>query len=847
MDTDSTAGGLPAILRVGPVAGALRTTTTLQEARRHDGETQSNPWASPAVQPPINADPRPVASNLVSNNPYRQQNGHEPQNSQTAWQEVKPPAPAQPPPPPPPVELPAVTTPSLELSQMSLSGRTPPRQASYETAEVLPVPPLRQPPLAPVSWPQPVEQSIPASNPWQEEHSTGQVLEESFTPAPGPPPKAPLSPAIPTYAPPPGPPPLLSESLIDHPIPANTSSVADGSARHSDRPDPISIPYGAVAHSTESVPETPGTRMRRQKNEHYQIKHVRWLDGPAMRSSPVLIQNANGPCPLLALVNALILSTPPNQETALIATLGTREQVSLGLLLDAVFDELMSDRRGDAAHHLPDVSELYAFLLALHTGMNVNPRFITPLSTPQGSFDGHSPGFDRVHLNQRAQNKPGCFEETKEMRLYSTFGIPLIHGWTTPRGTPAYDAFERSAQTFEDAQNIQFAEMELEDKLRTDGLNAQEQQTLQDIQTIKSFLNSWPTQLTQHGLEAISSSLNPGHIAILFRNDHFSTLCKDPRNGTLMTLVTDAGYSGHDEIVWESLVDINGAAAELFSGDFRTVSHQQDAGLNQDSSAGGREGGRTSQDRYHHRRPVSGQPEVSATSSTSEAPPPLPGPRPHQAATSNSTTTPDEAQRKAAEQEDHDLALALQLQEEEEDHQRQAEERRRREQQLSERFISTESPEGPRPTIPPRRGAGRTSPVTNIPITARPRPGGRPAVNRPADLNDPEAPPTYEQAANDRPYRPGDSAPAPVQGSPLTAYDALRRQQNAMSSSTTVNSVSSNGRRRSDGTRTNRRTSQAGYAPNGPGSSYSAGQSPLLQRATNAPRVQDAEERCSVM
>ncbi|KAF2206368.1 hypothetical protein CERZMDRAFT_10946, partial [Cercospora zeae-maydis SCOH1-5] len=281
----------------------------------------------------------------------------------------------------------------------------------------------------------------------------------------------------------------------------------------------------------------------RKRNEHYQIKHINWQDRDKMRSSPILTQNENGPCPLLALVNALVLSTPLDMDTPLVETLRTREQVSLGLLLDAVFDELMSGRRGDTAHNLPDVSELYAFLLALHTGMNVNPRF-------------------------RAQSKPGSFEETREMRLYSTFNIPLIHGWIPPRESPVYYAFDRNAKTFEDAQNIQFAEAELEHKQQTEGLNFQEQQLLEDIMTIRSFLNNWPTQLTDHGLDCISHSLDSGQIAILFRNDHFSTLYKEPRHGALMTLVTDQGYGSHAEIVWESLVDVNGAASEHFSGDF---------------------------------------------------------------------------------------------------------------------------------------------------------------------------------------------------------------------------------------------------------------------------------------
>lgn len=566
-----------------------------------------------------------------------------------------------------------------------------------------------------------------------------------------------------------------------------------------------------------------------------------------MRRSPILTQNENGPCPLLALVNALVLSTPQNTDTALIETLRTREQVSLGLLLDAVFDELMSGRRGDTAHELPDVSELYSFLLALHTGMNVNPRFITPASTPRGSLDGHPPEMNGVHPMHRAQSKAGCFEETREMRLYSTFNIPLMHGWVPPKDTPAYEAFARSAPSFEDAQNIQFAESELEDKLRQEGLSDAEQQTLQDIHTIKLFLSNWPTQLTDYGLETISKTLRPGQIAILFRNDHFSTVYKEPKHGGLMTLVTDAGYSSHDEIVWESLVDVNGAASEMFSGDFRVVSHNQDARLNQGNSAGGEDGWQTvpaSNNRASHQPPRSEQGPLHVTNST-ESPPPLPGPRPtsRQETSSAEQAVPHEVTRTTSEQEDHDLALALQLQEEEEDRQRQSERQRRREQELSEQYISREN-EGRPPAIPPRRSGNNRTTSSSHP---------RPPISRPDQPFDPDAPPTYEESSHDRPYREAGSTAVPGQGNPLGAYDALRQQQAGgrpgmynQPNGSTVGSLGHN-RRQSQGNRL-RRSSQFGSMPGGFQQGPMNGQPGPAGRGRPMPgTVQEAEDRCAVM
>ncbi|KXS97503.1 hypothetical protein AC579_1248 [Pseudocercospora musae] len=830
---------LPSILRPGPTTAAVDTRTRNEQQKYH-GEAQSNPWR------------------LESNNPYHKQNGfvenssqQSMENSQPTWQQpahAPPPPPSQAPPPPPaPAELPALRSPTEELAQMQLEDTLDPLATpSYDTAETLPVLAQGQPPLAPVSQ---TSQALHASNPWAEDRaqqpppppkealspaqsqqpaSGAPYPEDDYLPEPAP---APLPQSQHQYAPPSAPSPGQQPGpLIDHAEPTASR-----------QPPPISTHIPAMT-SQESVPETPNTRDRRQRSEHYQIKHVNWLDTGKLRQAPVITQNANGPCPLLALVNALVLSTPPDLETALIEALRTREQVSLGLLLDAVFDELMSGRRGETAHQLPDVSELYSFLLALHTGMNVNPRFVTPVQTPKGSFDGHPAAMNSVHPVERAQNKPGCFEETREMRLYSTFNIPLIHGWTAPKGSPAYNAFERSAPTFEDAQNIQFAEAELEDKLRAEGLSFQEQQTLEDIQSIKSFLQTWPTQLTDHGLETISSSLQPGQTAILFRNDHFSTLYKEPKHGALMTLVTDAGYSSHAEIVWESLVDVNGAASEYFSGDFRSVSHGQDSRLNQGDSGGGTEGWQTVQRRNHRQQ-----------TSDAEVPPPLPGPRP-QSVTSSQAPNGDlgasaaagTGQRTASEQEDHDLALALQLQEEEEDQQRQLDARRRREQELSEQFLSSESNGEQRPAIPPRRNQNQRSPRgsnTNIPVSQRPSgPAARPAVHRPGQSSDPDAPPTYEQSASDRPYRPAGATAPPTQGNPLNALDHLRRTSaHGQQSSASVNSVPSHARRQSQSTRVQRR--QSAMASNG----MPSGPAPPYGRVQGAANIKDTEERCTIM
>ena len=334
-----------------------------------------------------------------------------------------------------------------------------------------------------------------------------------------------------------------------------------------EHPDMLTGILAAVTTRDESIGPN-------RASDVYQIQLIDWYNHSYpthLRRSPIMIQNANGPCPLLALVNALVLTTRSYNTTTLLETLRVREQISLGLLLETIFDELMERRRG-SGEALPDVSELYAFLITLHTGMSVNPRFVPSEEATVNLIDAPID----IPKSLYESRKAGGFEDTPEMRLYSTFSIPLIHGWIPSKTHPAYTTLKRTAETYKDAQNMISREEELEEKLQRQGLSPEEQIVLEDIVNIKYFLSSTETQLTDHGLNTITETLTSGSVAILFRNDHFSTLYRHPESGQLLTLVTDMGYFSHDKGVWKSLVDVSGEGCEFFAGDFRPVGNVVD-------------------------------------------------------------------------------------------------------------------------------------------------------------------------------------------------------------------------------------------------------------------------------
>ncbi|ODH52455.1 hypothetical protein GX48_01235 [Paracoccidioides brasiliensis] len=285
--------------------------------------------------------------------------------------------------------------------------------------------------------------------------------------------------------------------------------------------------------------------------ETYDIRLVNWTDGrTALRKSPMLVQNENGPCPLLALVNGFVMRSKADSPSPITKALQSREKISLGLLVQALFDELTSYT--DGADQLPDTEALSSFLIMLHTGMNVNPQLV---------------------LTEYPCDTPGTFLETNDIRLYSSFKVPLVHGWLARPSSAAAAALKRVAQNYEDIQLLHFRKEELEDRVfRGGSLDPDEEKLIEDIDTIQHFVNvENATQLSVFGLEHLKKCLEPGSISILFRNDHFSTLFKHPLSYQLFTLVTDAGYASHAEIVWESLVDVNGCNTGFFSGDFRPV------------------------------------------------------------------------------------------------------------------------------------------------------------------------------------------------------------------------------------------------------------------------------------
>ncbi|XP_026992881.2 ubiquitin carboxyl-terminal hydrolase MINDY-2 isoform X2 [Tachysurus fulvidraco] len=272
----------------------------------------------------------------------------------------------------------------------------------------------------------------------------------------------------------------------------------------------------------------------------YHIKWIKWKE----ENTPIITQNENGPCPLLAIMNVLLLAwkvkLPPMIEII------TAEQLMEYLgdyILDAKPKEISEAQR---LNYEQNMSDAMAVLHKLQTGLDVNVKFTGV----------------RV------------FEYTPECIVFDLLDIPLYHGWLVePQmsdivkavGNCSYNQLVEKIIGYKQSENSELA---------GEGFVAEQ------------FLHNTATQLTYHGLCELTSTVQEGELCVFFRNNHFSTMTKF--KGQLYLLVTDQGFLTEEKVVWESLHNVDGdgnfcdSEFRLRPSDPESVYHGQQDQIDQD-------------------------------------------------------------------------------------------------------------------------------------------------------------------------------------------------------------------------------------------------------------------------
>lgn len=243
----------------------------------------------------------------------------------------------------------------------------------------------------------------------------------------------------------------------------------------------------------------------------------------------ILLQGDNGPCFLLAYLNTLLLNRSDKIDLrgldALVETSRTVPLDSIVCELTNIFLTLPPSAGGTLDQFLEVVPELVK-------GLDVNLCLDDVNVTDFGNRT--------VLVNQ----------------LLELAAIKVVHGFvgTFPSGL-----------SFDQAQDLLIGGAAYG---AVDGAAGTNDQLVAQLQ---AFFHDNPTQLTDMGLQLLTHDdtvlPNDGY-AILFRNDHFTTLSK--HNQQLFTLVNDEGYRNETSLVWETLTNVSGDERYL-TGTYQAV------------------------------------------------------------------------------------------------------------------------------------------------------------------------------------------------------------------------------------------------------------------------------------
>lgn len=233
-------------------------------------------------------------------------------------------------------------------------------------------------------------------------------------------------------------------------------------------------------------------------------------------TQPIVLQNENGPCALLALVNNLVL-----QDTPMAAFIN--ERLTHGAIVDetellAKIGEIASQGNDEALEHL------FNILPQLGSGLSINPRF-------NGTF-------------------------TEIPLIFSFLNVKLYHGWVM-----GYDEVAELTGKYDQDSITPYLEL--------NAVSYDEfcESTLGNNPNpiVKAFIERFQSQLTPTGYKYLQSVMNENEHAVLFWNNHFSTVIK--RDNVLYSLATDFGLKQEGNIVWEK-IDLSGA------GEFRNANFE---------------------------------------------------------------------------------------------------------------------------------------------------------------------------------------------------------------------------------------------------------------------------------
>lgn len=293
----------------------------------------------------------------------------------------------------------------------------------------------------------------------------------------------------------------------------------------------ITVPT-TLAEGVTAQPRASPTDFYEDTRDQYRLKNITFF-GSQRR---ILLQSANGPCPLLALCNVLLLR---NQMRI---SMDAR-YVSFAELVEIVGSKLfeMNENATSGGDDHVDVGVLnlrantsaaLEILPKLNAGLDVNCKF----------------------------GGPTQFEYTSELGIFDLLDIGIYHGWVVGQANAAAHA-----------AIAHLSYNQIVEKLIAFQENPE---SGEDGRLIKDFLDCTASQLSEDGLVALRQQVRERELGVFYRNGHFSTLVRN--EGEVYLLCTDLGFAG-SHIIWERLDNVNGNTTHCDSSFQANTVDSQDA------------------------------------------------------------------------------------------------------------------------------------------------------------------------------------------------------------------------------------------------------------------------------
>jgi len=352
----------------------------------------------------------------------------------------------------------------------------------------------------------------------------------------------------------------------------------------------------------------------------YRLKKIQFLGNPVS----VILQNENGPCPLLALSNILLL----RKKISIHTDYASIDHEHLVDLIGSYIMEVNPPPKEDAlkGNHAQHISDAIRLLPKLQVGLDVNVKFhgvrefeytldnvvfdMLDINLVHGWLVDEEDlltknVIDKFSYNQlveklinmetlRTQIDAAINKRQKEQELEEKLIKEIERNLKIQEQTVKTEIKDKVEEEFvlvdkNDAEieskkevkispvapvavvpvavdtNIESKE-KVETAVNPNALTREQNKILEEGLIIRNFLDTSASQLTFHGLVMLHQQIKERELCVFFRNNHFSTLFK--YNGELYLLVTDFGYLNEPEIVWEKLSQIDGDTV-FITQDFR--------------------------------------------------------------------------------------------------------------------------------------------------------------------------------------------------------------------------------------------------------------------------------------